>query len=162
MHPIAALQADYSVWTREVEAEILPVCRELGVGFVAYSPLGRGFLTGRSTSPDAFPAGDVRPLFPRFNRDNFHHNFAIVKRLETIATELHCQLSHVALAWVLAKGEDIIPIPGTKRRTYLEENVAALNITLTADLVKRIDALVPVDFPLGTRYPTEMMGALHR
>ena len=118
VHPIAALQTEYSVWTREVEAEILPVCRELGVGFVAYSPLGRGFLTGRFTSPDAFPEGDVRPLFPRFNRDNFHHNFAIVKRLETIATELHCQLSHVALAWVLAKGEDIIPIPGTKRRTY--------------------------------------------
>ena len=161
-HPIAALQTEYSLWTRDVEAEILPLCRELGIGFVAYSPLGRGFLTGRFTSPDEFPAGDVRPMFPRFNRDNFHHNFAIVKRLETIATELHCTLSHVALAWVLAKGEDIIPIPGTKRRQYLEENVAALNVTLTEDLIQRIDALVPVGFPLGARYPAEMMGTLHR
>ena len=162
VHPIAALQTEYSLWTREVEAEILPLCRALGIGLVAYSPLGRGFLTGRFTSPDAFPEGDVRPLFPRFNRDNFQHNLAIVRRLETIAAELHCQLSHIALAWLLANGEDIIPIPGTKQRKYLEENVAALNVTLTADLVKRIDALVPVGFPLGTRYPAEMMGALNR
>jgi aryl-alcohol dehydrogenase-like predicted oxidoreductase len=101
-------------------------------------------------------------MFPRFNRDNFHHNFAIVKRLETITTELHCKLSQVALAWLLATGEDIIPIPGTKRRKYLEENVATLNVPLTADLVQRIEALIPVGFPLGTRYPAEMMGALHR
>jgi aryl-alcohol dehydrogenase-like predicted oxidoreductase len=162
VHPIAALQTEYSVWAREVEAEMLPLCRALGIGFVAYSPLGRGFLTGRFTSPDEFPEGDVRPIFPRFNRDNFYHNLEIVRRLETLATELHCQLSHVALAWLLAKGEDIIPIPGTKRRKYLEENVAALNVTLTADLVKRIDALAPVGFPLGARYPAEMMGALNR
>jgi aryl-alcohol dehydrogenase-like predicted oxidoreductase len=162
VHPIAALQTEYSLWTREVEAEILPLCRDLGVGFVAYSPLGRGFLTGRFTSPDEFPEGDVRPLFPRFNRANFLQNFAIVKRLEPIATELHCTLSQVALAWLLAKGEQIIPIPGTKRRQYLEENVAALNVTLRADVVQRLDALVPVGFPLGTRYPAEMMGALHR
>jgi aryl-alcohol dehydrogenase-like predicted oxidoreductase len=162
VHPIAALQTEYSLWTRDVEAEILPVCRELGVGFVAYSPLGRGFLTGRFTAPDEFPAGDVRPMFPRFNRENFYHNFTIVKRLETIATELHCKLSQVALAWLLAKEEDIIPIPGTKRRQYLEENVAALNVTLTEDIVKRIDALVPVGVPFGSRYPAAMMEALHR
>ena len=162
VHPIAALQSEYALWTREVEAEILPVCRELGVGFVAYSPLGRGFLTGRFTSPDAFAEGDVRPLFPRFNQKNFHHNFEIVKHLETIATELHCTVAQLALAWLLAKGEDILPIPGTKRRTYVEENVGALTVTLTADMVKRIEALVPVGFTLGTRYPAEMMGALHR
>jgi aryl-alcohol dehydrogenase-like predicted oxidoreductase len=162
VHPIAALQTEYSLWTRDVETEILPLCRELGIGFVAYSPLGRGFLTGRFTSPDEFAEGDVRPIFPRFTRDNFHHNFAIVKRLETIATELHCKLSHIALAWLLAKGKDIVPIPGTKRRLYLEENVAALNVTLTADMVERIDALVPVGFTLGTRYPEAMMGALNR
>jgi aryl-alcohol dehydrogenase-like predicted oxidoreductase len=162
VHPIAALQTEYSLWTRDVETEILPVCRELGIGFVAYSPLGRGFLTGRFTSPDELPAGDVRAIFPRFNRANFQHNFAIVQRLETIATELHCKLSQVALAWLLAKGDDIVPIPGTKRRKYLEENVAALHVTLTADVVERIEALVPVGFPLGTRYPAEMMGALHR
>jgi aryl-alcohol dehydrogenase-like predicted oxidoreductase len=162
VHPIAALQSEYALWTREVEAEILPVCRELGIGFVAYSPLGRGFLTGRFTSSEDFPEGDVRPRFPRFNPDNFSHNFTIVKRLETIANELHCQLSQLALAWLLAKGKDIIPIPGTKRRKYLEENVAALNVTLTPDVMQRIEALVPVGFPLGTRYPAEMMETLNR
>lgn len=162
VHPIAALQSEYSLWTREVETEILPLCRALGIGFVAYSPLGRGFLTGRFTSPDEFPDGDVRPLFPRFQQDNFSHNLTLVKRLEPIAAELHCKLSHIALAWLLAKGKDIIPIPGTKQRKYLEENAAALNVTLTTDMVKRIEALAPVGFPSGARYPTEMLGTLNR
>ncbi len=162
VHPITALQTEYSLWTRDVEAEILPTCRELGIGFVAYSPLGRGFLTGRFTSPEDFPEGDVRHISPRFNGENFQHNLALVKRLETIATELHCKPAQVALAWVLANGNDIVPIPGTKRRMYLEENVAALNVTLTADMVKRIDDMAPVGFTLGTRYPEVMMGALNR
>jgi aryl-alcohol dehydrogenase-like predicted oxidoreductase len=162
VHPITALQTEYSLWTRDVEAEILPTCRELGIGFIAYSPLGRGFLTGRFTSPEDFPEGDVRHISPRFNGENFHHNLALVKRLETIATELHCKPAQVALAWVLAKGTDIVPIPGTKRRMYLEENVAALNVTLTADMVKRIDEMAPLGFTLGTRYPEAMMGALNR
>lgn len=162
VHPIAALQTEYSLWTRNVEAEILPTCRELGIGFVAYSPLGRGFLTGRFSSPEEFPEGDVRHISPRFNGDNFQHNLDLVKRLETIAIELHCKLSHVALAWVLAKGNDIVPIPGTKRRIYLEENVAALSVRLTTDMVKRIDTMAPVDFTSGTRYPEAMMGALNR
>lgn len=162
VHPITALQTEYSLWTRDVEAEILPTCRELGIGFVAYSPLGRGFLTGRFTSPEDFPEGDVRHISPRFNGENFQHNLALVKRLETIATELHCKPAQVALAWVLVKGNDIVPIPGTKRRRYLEENVAVLNVTLTADMVKRIDDMAPVGFTLGTRYPEAMMGALNR
>lgn len=162
VHPITALQTEYSLWTRDVEAEILPICRELGIGFVAYSPLGRGFLTGRFTSPADFPEGDVRHISPRFDGANFQHNLALVKHLETIAAEIHCKPAQVALAWVLAKGEDIVPIPGTKRRLYLEENVAALNVTLTADMVKRIDDMAPVGFTLGTRYPEMMMGALNR
>jgi aryl-alcohol dehydrogenase-like predicted oxidoreductase len=162
VHPIAALQTEYSLWTRDVEAEILPTCRELGIGFVAYSPLGRGFLTGRFTSPADFPEGDVRHISPRFNGENFHHNLALVKRLEAIAAELHCKPGQVALAWVLAKGNDIVPIPGTKQRRYLEENVAALNLTLSADMIKQIDDMAPIGFTLGTRYPEAMMGALNR
>jgi aryl-alcohol dehydrogenase-like predicted oxidoreductase len=162
VHPIATLQTEYSLWTRDVEAEILPTCRELGIGFVAYSPLGRGFLTGRFSSPEEFPEGDVRHISPRFNGENFQHNLALVKRLETMAAELNCKLSQVVLAWVLAKGNDIVPIPGTKRRQHLEENVAALNLTLTAEMVKRTDAMAPVGFALGTRYPEAMMGALNR
>lgn len=162
VHPITALQTEYSLWTRDVEAEILPTCRGLGIGFVAYGPLGRGFLTGRFKSPDEFPEGDVRHISPRFSAQNFQHNLALVKGLETIGSDLHCKLSQLALAWLLAKGDDIVPIPGTKRRMYLEENVAALNVTLTADFVKRIDDMAPVGFALGTRYPAAMMGALTR
>jgi len=162
VHRIAALQTEYSLWTRDVEAEILPTCRELGIGFVAYSPLGRGFLTGRFSSPDEFPEGDVRHISPRFNGENFQYNLALVQRLEKVATELNCKLSQIALAWVLARGNDIVPITGTRRRIHLEENVVALSVRLTADMVKRIDAMAPVGFTAGTRYPEAMMGALNR
>src|ERR1700686_2546510 len=157
VHPIAALQTEYSLWTRDPEDEILPTCRGLGIGFVAYSPLGRGFLTGRFAKFEDLPADDYRRNSPRFQGENFQKNIDLVHRVEEIAKEKGCTPAQLALAWVLAQGKDIVPIPGTKRRKYLEENVGALNVQLSADDLARIDEVFPVDATSGTRYPEHMM-----
>ena len=157
VHPIAALQTEYSLWTRDPEDEILPTCRELGIGFVAYSPLGRGFLTGRFTKFEDLPADDSRRLWPRFQGENFQKNIDLVRRVEKIAKEKRCKPAQLALAWVLAQGKDIVPIPGTKRRKYLEENVGALNVQLSAEDLARIDEVFPRDAISGARYPEAMM-----
>ena len=129
-HPIAALQTEYSLWSRDAEDEVLPTVRELGIGFVAYSPLGRGFLTGQFTSPADFPDDDYRRFHPRFTGENFEKNIALVREIEAMAAEKGCTAAQLALAWVLAQGEDIVPIPGTKRRKYLDENIGALDVEL--------------------------------
>ena len=157
VHPIAALQTEYSLWTRDPEDEILPTCRELGIGFVAYSPLGRGFLTGRFTKFEDLPADDSRRLWPRFQGENFQKNIDLVHRVEEIAKEKRCTPAQLALAWVLAQGKDIVSIPGTKRRKYLEENVGALNVQLSAEDLARIDEVFPRDAISGARYPEAMM-----
>jgi aryl-alcohol dehydrogenase-like predicted oxidoreductase len=157
VHPIAALQSEYSLWTRDPEDEVLPTCRELGVGFVAYSPLGRGFLTGRFKRFEDFPADDYRRFSPRFQGENFQKNLDLVHRVETIAREKSCKPSQLALAWVLAQGDDIVPIPGTKRRQYLEENVGALEVQLTPEDLRRIDEVFPYGAAAGLRYPEHMM-----
>ncbi len=157
VHPIAALQTEYSLWSRDPEDEILPTCRELGIGFVAYSPLGRGFLTGRFAKFEDLPADDSRRLWPRFQGENFQKNLALVHRVEEIAKEKACRPSQLALAWVLSQGNDIVPIPGTKRRKYLEENVGALNVQLSAEDLARIDEVFPRDAIAGARYPEHMM-----
>ena len=162
VHPIAALQSEYSLWTREVEAEILPVCRELGVGFVAYSPLGRGFLTGQFRQAADLPEHDRRRQFPRFQGENFEHNLRLVERVEEIAAEKNCRPSQLALAWLLAQGADVVPIPGTKRRTYLEENVKALDVRLTADDLRRINEVARPDAAAGARYPEQAMASVNR
>jgi aryl-alcohol dehydrogenase-like predicted oxidoreductase len=153
VHPISALQTEYSLWTRDPEEEILPTVRELGIGFVAYSPLGRGFLSGRFQSPDDLPEGDFRRNNPRFQGENFKRNMELVDRVEEIAQEKGVKPGQLALAWVMAQGDDIVPIPGTKRRTYLEENVAAADIELTEDDLRRIDEAAPVGAAAGERYP---------
>lgn len=157
VHPIAALQTEYSLWTRDPEDEILPTCRELGIGFVAYSPLGRGFLTGRFTKFEDLPADDSRRLWPRFQGENFQKNIDLVHRVEEIAKAKGCTPAQLALAWVLAQGKDIVPIPGTKRRKYLEENVGALNVQFSAEDLGRIDEVFPRDAISGARYPEAMM-----
>jgi aryl-alcohol dehydrogenase-like predicted oxidoreductase len=157
VHPITALQTEYSLWTRDPEEEILPTCRELGIGFVAYSPLGRGFLTGRFGKFEDLPADDYRRNSPRFQGANFQKNLDLVRRIEEIAKEKGCTPSQLALAWVLAQGDDIVPIPGTKRRKYLEENVGALNVQLTSEDLRRIDEVFPRDATAGLRYPEHMM-----
>ncbi len=157
VHPIAALQTEYSLWTRDPEDEILSTCRELGIGFVAYSPLGRGFLTGRFEKFEDFPADDYRRNSPRFQGENFQKNLDLVRRVEEIAKEKGCKPSQLALAWVLAQGNDIVPIPGTKRRKYLEENVGALQVKLSAEDLGRIDEVFPRDATSGARYPEHMM-----
>jgi aryl-alcohol dehydrogenase-like predicted oxidoreductase len=157
IHPIAALQTEYSLWTRDPEDEILPACRELGIGFVAYSPLGRGFLTGSFAKFEDLPADDYRRNSPRFQGENFQKNLDLVRRVEEIAKEKGCKPSQLALAWVLAQGDDIVPIPGTKRRKYLEENVGALNVKLTPEDLRRIDEVFPRDATAGARYPEHMM-----
>ena len=162
VHPIAALQTEYSLWSRDVEAEILPTVRELGIGFVPYSPLGRGFLTGRFKSPDDLPADDFRRNNPRFQAGNFARNLAIVGQVDTIAREKGCTPSQLALAWVMAQGEDIVPIPGTKRRKYLEDNLGAVDVHLDARDLERIDRLLPPGIAAGTRYPEAAMRALDR
>ena len=162
VHPIAALQSEYSLWTRDVEAEILPACRELGVGFVAYSPLGRGFLTGRFEKPEDLPEDDRRRQFPRFSEENFGQNMRLVGRVREVAAEKGCQPSQLALAWVLAQGADVVPIPGTKRRTYLEENVGAVAVELTAEDLARIEEVLSTESVAGTRYPEQSMGTLNR
>ena len=156
-YPIAALQTEYSLWSREPEEEILATCRELGVGFVAYSPLGRGFLTGRFRKLEDIPEGDYRRNAPRFQGENFQRNLALTRQVEEIAREKGCTAAQLALAWVLAQGDDIVPIPGTKRRRYLEENFGALNVKLAADELKRIDAVAPRDVAAGMRYAEAAM-----
>ncbi|MGD1211119.1 MAG: aldo/keto reductase [Candidatus Acidiferrales bacterium] len=158
-YPIAALQSEYSLWTRDPEGEILDTCRELGIGFVPYSPLGRGILTGQVKSADFGPK-DFRRMSPRFQGENFEKNLQLVARIEQIAAEKRCTPAQLALAWVLAQGDDIIPIPGTKRRTYLDQNLGALDISLTLDDLRRIDEIAPRGAAVGARYPVEYMNRL--
>jgi aryl-alcohol dehydrogenase-like predicted oxidoreductase len=162
IHPITALQSEYSLWTRDPESEILPTCRELGIGFVPYSPLGRGFLTGKIQKPEDLPEDDYRRSTPRFQGDNFQRNLDIVQRVEEIAREKHCTPAQLALAWVLAQGNHIVPIPGTKRRKYLQENIGALAVDLTSEDLERIDEVAPKDAFAGSRYPEAMMKLLNR
>lgn len=162
IHPIAALQTEYSLWSREVEEEILPTVRELGIGFVAYSPLGRGFLTGQFKSFDDLPADDYRRNAPRFQGENFQKNLDLVKKIEDLAAAKGCMSGQLALAWVLAQGEDVVPIPGTKRLKYLDENLGAVDVRLTADELEQIDAILPPDAVAGPRYPAQAMGAIDR
>jgi aryl-alcohol dehydrogenase-like predicted oxidoreductase len=157
VHPVAALQTEYSLWSRDPEDEILSVCRELGIGFVAYSPLGRGFLTGQIRRFDDLAEDDYRRYSPRFQGENFQKNLDLVGRIEEMAGDKGCSPAQLALAWVLAQGKDIVAIPGTKRRKYLEENMAALEIELTAEDLSRIDEVVPKGGASGTRYPEAMM-----
>ncbi len=162
IHPIAALQSEYSLWTRDPEDGILDACRELGIGFVPYSPLGRGFLTGQIKSFDDLAPDDYRRNSPRFQGENFEKNLELVKHIERLASEKGCTPSQLALAWVLAQGEDIVPIPGTKRRKYLEQNVAALEVRLTPEDLRRIDEIAPKNVAAGTRYPEAGMAAVNR
>jgi len=162
VHPIAALQTEYSLWTRDPEEEILATCRDLGIGFVAYSPLGRGFLTGQFRRFEDLPADDYRRNSPRFQGENFQKNLDLVQRVEEIAKEKGVKPSQLALAWVLEQGEDIVPIPGTKRRSYLEENVAALDRKLTAEDWRRIEEIFPRGAASGQRYPEHMMAIVNR
>src|SRR5438874_6247324 len=161
-HPISALQTEYSLWTRDPEEEILPTCRELGIGFVAYSPLGRGFLTGRFRKYEDLPVDDYRRNSPRFQGDNFQKNLDLVQRVEELAREKNCTPSQLALAWVLAQGEDIVPIPGTKHRKYLEENVGALDVQLTPEDLRRLDEIFPHGAAAGPRYPEAMMKVVNQ
>jgi aryl-alcohol dehydrogenase-like predicted oxidoreductase len=157
--PITALQSEYSIWTRDPEDGILATCRELGIGFVPYSPLGRGILTGQVKSNE-FGAKDFRRISPRFQGENFQKNLQMVTRIEQIAAEKKCTPAQLALAWVLAQGEDIVPIPGTKRRTYLDQNLGALDISLTPAELRRIDEIAPRGSATGARYPEEYMNRL--
>ena len=156
-HAISALQTEYSLWSREPEDEILETVRELDIAFVAYSPLGRGFLTGQIKRYEDFAEDDYRRLSPRFQGEHFSRNLELVRRVEKIAKEKGCTPAQLALAWVLAQGEDMIPIPGTKRRSYLEQNAAAIEVTLTADDLRRLEEVAPRDTASGLRYPEEMM-----
>ena len=160
VHPITALQSEYSLWSREPEAGVLATCRRLGVGFVPYSPLGRGFLTGAITKPEDFAADDYRRHTPRFQGENFAKNLELVHKVVEIAAGIGCTPGQLALAWVLAQGDDLVPIPGTKRRSYLEENVAALDVVLTTSQLADLDAVFPAGVAAGTRYPEAMMKAL--
>jgi len=161
VHPIAALQTEYSLWSREVEEEILPTVRELGIGFVAYSPLGRGFLTGQFRTPDDLPADDYRRHSPRFQGENFQKNLQLVQEIEAIAKSKGCTPSQLALAWVLAQGDDIVPIPGTKRVSYLEDNLGAVDVKLSADELARIDSVMPAGSAAGPRYHEQAMRAVN-
>jgi aryl-alcohol dehydrogenase-like predicted oxidoreductase len=152
-HPISALQTEYSLWTRDPEDEILATCRELGIGFVAYSPLGRGFLSGRFKKPEDLAADDYRRNNPRFQGENFSRNLALADAVQKMAKEKKCTASQLALAWVLAQGEDIVPIPGTKRRRYIEENAKATEVRLSPEELRRIDRAIPRDSASGLRYP---------
>ncbi|HEV2289022.1 MAG TPA: aldo/keto reductase [Candidatus Acidoferrales bacterium] len=161
VHPIAALQTEYSLWSREPEDEILGTCRELGIGFVAYSPLGRGFLTGKIRRYEDLAADDNRRNFPRFQGENFGKNMTLVERIHEIAKEKHCQPSQLALAWVLAQGRDIVPIPGTKRRAYLEENLKAIEIELSASDLARIEEAAPRGAATGPRYMPDALARVN-
>ncbi|MGA9407130.1 MAG: aldo/keto reductase [Bacteroidota bacterium] len=162
VHPITALQSEYSLWTRDPEDEILGACRDLGIGFVPYSPLGRGFLTGQIRRIEDLAQDDFRRNSPRFQEENFQRNLDLVKRIENIASQKGCTSSQLALAWVLAQGENIVPIPGTKRRKYLEENVAAVEIVLSKEDLERINEVAPQGAASGTRYPAAAMQLLNR
>ena len=162
VHPITALQTEYSLWSREPEDEILATCRELGVGFVAYSPLGRGFLTGRFRSAEDLPAGDYRRSSPRFEGENFTRNLDLVKKVQALAQEKGCTASQLALAWVLAQGKDIVPIPGTKKLRYLEENVGAVAVQLSQEDLKRIEEVAPQGVAAGPRYTEAAMQHVNR
>ncbi len=153
VHPISALQSEWSLWSRDIEAAVVPTARALGIGIVAYSPLGRGFLTGRLTSPDDFPEGDFRRFLPRFTGENFARNLALVASVRGLAEAKGCTPGQLALAWVLARGDDVVPIPGTKRRTYLEENAAAGDVVLDAGDLAALEAAFPADAAAGDRYP---------
>jgi len=157
VYPIAALQTEYSLWSRDPEEEILSAVRELGIGFVAYSPLGRGFLTGQMKSYQDLAPDDWRRTVPRFQGENFQRNLDLVRRVEHIAKEKGCTPAQLALAWVLAQGEDVIPIPGTKRRSYLEQNAAAVDVALTAEELRRLEEIAPRGTASGMRYAEEMM-----
>jgi aryl-alcohol dehydrogenase-like predicted oxidoreductase len=160
VHPITAVQSEYSLWTRDPETEVLPTCRELGIGFVAYSPLGRGFLAGRFTSPDELDEGDFRRSGPRFTGDNLEANLRLAAKVKEIAAEKEVTPAQLAIAWDLARGDDIVPIPGTKRRTYLEQNAAAVEVELTEDDLARIDAELPR--VAGARYDEAGMASVNR
>ncbi|KXW58003.1 aldo/keto reductase [Ferrovum myxofaciens] len=162
VHPISALQTEYSLWSRDPEEEILSTVRELGIGFVPYSPLGRGFLSGRIKSIDDLAPDDYRRHSPRFQGENFQKNLALVKQVGELAAEKHCTAAQLALAWVLAQGKDLIPIPGTKHINLLEENIAALDISLTTDDLNRLDAIMPLGAAAGTRYAAPQMLAVNR
>jgi aryl-alcohol dehydrogenase-like predicted oxidoreductase len=152
VHPISALQSEYSLWSREIEAEVLPAIRELGIGLVAYSPLGRGFLTGRIQRPEDLAEDDFRRYNPRFQGANFERNLELVQRVQEMAAEHDCSPGQLALAWVMHQGEDVVPIPGTKRRSYLQENVDASELSLSAEDLERIDELAPIGAAAGDRY----------
>jgi aryl-alcohol dehydrogenase-like predicted oxidoreductase len=162
VHPIAALQTEYSLWTRDAEADVLPAVRELGIGFVAYSPLGRGFLTGQFKTIDDLPPDDWRRNMPRFQGDNFRKNLDLVKTIEQLAAAKGCTGGQLALAWVMAQGNDIVPIPGTKRVKYLDDNLGAANVRLTAEELARIDAVLPAGVAAGQRYGEQSMRAIDR
>lgn len=159
VHPISALQSEYSLWERGVEAEVLPTCRELGIGFVAYSPLGRGFLTGQVKRAEEYGPDDVRRNHPRFQGENFDRNLHIVEVVRRLASRKGCTAAQVALAWLLQQGEDIVPIPGTKRRSYLRDNVAAVNVRLTEEELAELSRVVPAR-AAGDRYPSQAMAML--
>jgi aryl-alcohol dehydrogenase-like predicted oxidoreductase len=162
VHPISALQTEYSLWTRDVEADIRPVCRELGIGFVAYSPLGRGFLTAKFRKAEDLSPGDWRRNSPRFQGENFERNLKLVERVEALAIRKKCTPAQLALGWLLGQGEDIVPIPGTKRRRYLEENVAALTVELTPVELEEISSATPPGAAAGMRYPEASMQSINR
>lgn len=161
-HPISSVQSEYSLWTRDPEEGVLDVCRELGIGFLAYSPLGRGFLTGQIKSPDDFAADDFRRFSPRFQGENFQKNLELVAHIQTLAKSKGCTPGQLALAWLLAREPFIVPIPGTKRRKYLEENAGALSVELTAADLARIDELLPPGSASGARYPQAAMPSVNR
>lgn len=160
--PIAAVQTELSLWSRDAEAEVLPTVRELGIGYVAYSPLGRGFLTGQFKSPDDFAEDDFRKNHPRFQGENFQKNLDLVKEVEAIAREKGCTTAQLALAWVLAQGDDIVPIPGTKHIKYLDQNIGALDVELSGDDLKRLDAILPPGAAAGERYHARGMETVNR
>ncbi|HTO07167.1 MAG TPA: aldo/keto reductase, partial [Myxococcota bacterium] len=162
VHPIAALQTEYSLWSRDPEDAILGACRELGIGFVAYSPLGRGFLTGQIQRFEDFAQDDYRRFSPRFQGANFAKNLELVKRVESLAREKGCTAGQLALAWVMAQGDDVVPIPGTKRRKYLEENAAASDVALGPKDLAKLDEVAPRGSAAGERYPAAMMGSVGR
>ena len=160
VHPIAMVQTEYSLWTRDIESRLLPTCRQLGVPIVAYSPLGRGFLTGTLRAPADLAPGDSRSFMPRFQAGNFEHNARLVEKMDEIAARKRCTPAQLALAWLLAQGPDIVPIPGTKRRERLEENLGALDLELSSDDLRLLDEAAPPGFAAGTRYPEEAMQSL--
>jgi aryl-alcohol dehydrogenase-like predicted oxidoreductase len=158
---ITAVQTELSLWSRDAEAEVVPTVRELGIGYVAYSPLGRGFLTGQIKSPDDFPEDDFRKFHPRFQGENFARNIALVREVEAMAKEKGCTTAQLVLAWVLARGEDIVPIPGTKRVRYLDENIGALDVKLNGDDLKRLDEILPPGAAAGQRYHERGMATVN-